>query len=399
MSSQFEIIGEEWRQRSRELADWAWERLVNRRDIWGQYASRVAGARARGGKTYSALTLPQKKRRGKDLVTLDKLIRHFGSLKRHHLIGLHSQSAEHTCKWCAIDIDLHDVDDRLREDAARRNFAAAAAWWEKLQARGYDPLLIDSNGRGGFHLLVLFARPAPLPDVHAFARDLVADWARRNLDFAPESFPKSATMEEGKFGAWLRLPGLHHTHDHFTRVWCGDAWIDDPWLSGNAAIDALLAATPGPPPPPQVSKFEIQTSNFSVPEIPGLAPDPKRKKNVCVDLDGVLARYEGWKGPAHFGEPIEGAVEFIRRLAARYRIIVCSSRVREGDGIEAPETLSLIAAWLDRHGFAYDEIHAGTGKPLAAAYVDDRGVSCRPQEEGQKAFEAAAAQVDRLARN
>lgn len=32
------IIGEEWKARSQELADWAMAHLVNRRDVWGQYS-------------------------------------------------------------------------------------------------------------------------------------------------------------------------------------------------------------------------------------------------------------------------------------------------------------------------------------------------------------------------
>lgn len=27
------------------------------------------------------------------------------------------------------------------------------------------------------------------------------------------------------------------------------------------------------------------------------------KKNVCVDLDGVLAQYDRWKGIEHIGDP------------------------------------------------------------------------------------------------
>jgi hypothetical protein len=34
---------------------------------------------------------------------------------------------------------------------------------------------MDSNGRGGFHLWLLFAEPAPAADVHAMAQDLIAD--------------------------------------------------------------------------------------------------------------------------------------------------------------------------------------------------------------------------------
>ena len=94
-----EIIGGEWKAGGRDLAEWAMERLVNRHDVWGQYTGLTAAEKAAGKKKAKALTLPAKDKRGQDMVTLEKLTRHFGSGKRHHLIGLHSASAEGMCRW------------------------------------------------------------------------------------------------------------------------------------------------------------------------------------------------------------------------------------------------------------------------------------------------------------
>jgi len=391
-----QVIGEEWRRRAPDLANWAWDRLVNRKDVWGQYTKMSERERRESKRGYKALTLPQKKMRGKDMVTDDKLNRHFGSLKRFHLIGLHSKSAENTCRWFAIDIDLHDPDAAEAEDCARRNFAAALGWWEALQQQGYDPLLLDSNGAGGFHLWTLLAEPAPAADVFGFADELVSDWEKRNLDAQPETYPKSAKLEGEKLGAWLRVPGLHHTRDHFTKVWSGEDWLDDPWLEGEAAIEMLLAATPGPPPP----TVEVKD--------PHLQPAPKQKVakkkrsrkrlTVCVDLDGVLSNYGGWKGIEHFGEPIPGAVDFTKDLSRRYRIVIFTSRCHEEEGRDVDYARKLVTAWLDRHGFAYDEIYTGNGKPFANAYIDDRAVSCRPQEDGGEAFAQALEGVEKLSR-
>ena len=103
-----EIIAGEWKERGRELAEWAMERLVNRHDVWGQYTGLTASEKAAGRKKAKVLTLPARDMRGKDMVTIEKLVRHFGSGKHHHLIGLHSASPEGFCRWGAIDIDLHD---------------------------------------------------------------------------------------------------------------------------------------------------------------------------------------------------------------------------------------------------------------------------------------------------
>ncbi|MEZ5328552.1 MAG: hypothetical protein R3F19_26205 [Verrucomicrobiales bacterium] len=381
-----QIIGMEWKQRSRELAEWAMVRLVNRKDVWGQYTG--PSQRRRGQR---ALTLPQKSMRGQDMVTIEKLARHFGSLRRDHLIGLHAASPDEQCLWLAVDIDLHDADAEDAADAERRNFAAAAGWWEVLQARGYDPLLFDSNGAGGYHLWVLLEQPAPMAHVHAFAQELISDWQARNLDAKPETFPKSARLGGDKMGAWLRLPGVHHSRDHITRVWSGDAWMDEPWEEGNAAIDAILRTTPGPPPP-----VPEEGASTTVRRRKSKTARRREKPAVCVDLDGVLAHYDGWQGVFHFGAPVEGAADFVQRLSERAEIIIFTARLQDsGDGdtdLDAVE--AAVRAWLDQNQFVYHSIYRGTGKPLARAYIDDRAVSCRPQTVGPlAAFTDAEAQV------
>ena len=106
------------------------------------------------------------------------------------------------------------------------------------------------------------------------------------------------------------------------------------------------------------------------------------RKTVCVDLDGVLASYkDGWKGVDHFGDPIPGAVEFTKALAAKCDVVIHTCRCNPE--VNKPEAASLLGnrvrAWLDEHGFAYHDVFTGTGKPIAAAYVDDRAVVCVPE--------------------
>jgi len=101
----------------------------------------------------------------------------------------------------------------------------------------------------------------------------------------------------------------------------------------------------------------------------------KNKKDVCVDLDGVLADYEeGWKGSDHIGYPIPGAVDFVKELSSFCKVIIHTSRS------SIPGVLDSIKNWLDTHGFEYDSIWEGEGKPIASAYVDDRAVLCDPQD-------------------
>lgn len=119
-------------------------------------------------------------------------------------------------------------------------------------------------------------------------------------------------------------------------------------------------------------------------------------KSVAVDLDGVLAQYDGRKGVKHIGEPHDGALGFMLALReAGYRIIVHTARTCLANKMDG-RSHGIIEAWLKEHGFKYDEIWTGEGKPIAAAYVDDRAVQCDPDGMGSAAFPMAFDRVKAL---
>ena len=111
-----------------------------------------------------------------------------------------------------------------------------------------------------------------------------------------------------------------------------------------------------------------------------------RIKKFVIDLDGTLAQYDDWEGLFHLGDPIPGAVAFTKRLAADgSKIIIFTRRMHYIDNDlfteqKQQEIHDFIADWLNKHGFAWDEIYQGQGKPDGTAFIDDRGVSCRPQD-------------------
>ena len=129
------------------------------------------------------------------------------------------------------------------------------------------------------------------------------------------------------------------------------------------------------------------------------------KPTVCVDLDGVLATFDRWRGLDHFGEPIVGAKAFMEALGASFRVVVFTTRTNvtlnnpEGDKSENRRTMvNRVATWLDRHGIPYDSIYAGQGKPLAIAYIDDRAMRCEPQQDGPAAYRDVLGELTWLTR-
>lgn len=348
MSDYFDRIADEWRERAGELAEWTMTHLVNRTDVWGRYLARQQ-RKGEFGLRNNAITAPFRDERGKVFLTPSSLEKHFKTRDVGGVLGLHSTSADMTSRWLAIDIDLHDEDDL--SVSPQGNFVAAQAWRERLVEMGCDPLLLDSNGKGGFHLLLLFAEPLETAGVNAFGKQLVADYEKRGLDKQPEIFPGSPKWDH--YGDWLRLFGRHHSRDFFTRVWNDEPWADEPWLDGHDAIDRILRTRPVPP------------------ELAESLGMQRARRTICLDFDGVIHSYRsGWCGAEVIPDPpIHGTQEAIARLRKRYRVVVHSARCATDAGFEA------VRAWLLRHKVEVDDVCRF--KPPAAIYVDDRAVPFR----------------------
>jgi hypothetical protein len=235
--------------RAPELADWTLARLVNRTDVCGAY--------------WGSGQLTRR-------VTLDRarLIRHYRAQGPGDILGAHTASADNLSRGGALDIDQHG-DDPVRAEANR---LAALHWHDVLVRRGFRPLLMESNGRGGFHLRILLAEPIDAARVFHFLRRLKADHRRFGLDKPPEQFPKQGDVRRCAkgLGNWVRLPGRHHKRDYWCEIWDGSRW-----LAGLAAIDHLVSLTGDDP--------------ALVPEVPPVPPPPRRTYRPPVAGDNLSA--------------------------------------------------------------------------------------------------------------
>jgi hypothetical protein len=227
-----------WAERAEELTRWAFARLVVRRDVWGGYVceqdrgkpyTRADGTTDKLGAT---LTRPARTQRGKVFLTEEVVLRHFRPRDAGDVIGLHTTDPDNTCRWGALDIDRHGQQSADPEINRR----AALHWYARLVARGFRPLLTDSNGAGGYHLHVLFTERVPSTQLYFFLRGLVADHARIGLAAPPEAFPKQQQIRLGRYGNWVRVPGRHHSREHWSRIWDGSRWLE-----GHEAISHILS--------------------------------------------------------------------------------------------------------------------------------------------------------------
>jgi P4 family phage/plasmid primase-like protien len=222
--------GAAWAKRAQELAGHFWRRWVNRADCFGRYY-------AKHGKYHQATA--------KDPLTQELLIRHCKARETADVLGIHTTVFEPVdghpdggkclARWPCVDIDHHGPGEP--SGATER---AAMAWHDVAAGLGLEPLLLDSNGNGGFKLYILFAEPILTARARRLARWLTRDWQDHGLAAQPECFPKQDKIGppgsgQGSFGNWVRLPGRHYKRDHWTRVWDGSDWA-----TGDAAIDLIL---------------------------------------------------------------------------------------------------------------------------------------------------------------
>lgn len=372
-------IAKEWDMHAPELAEWAMERLVNRRDVWSQYTM------SKGEIRVYMLPVPELRKLGTDMVTIDKLKRHFSGKQVQHLIGLHSISDHSTAKWFAIDVDLHDEKAINAGELARSNFAAALEWSTRLQAEGFDPWLMDSNGVGGYHVWTLLDKEYPLAEVYDLANEIRADYAEFGLLKKPEIFPPRREVDKDSLPYTLRVPGRHPRRAHYNRLWNFDPLGETQWLEGGEAIETLIATRPAPLP----KRMRKRPSKMREVTPKPVTKIPKTKKlRVCLDLDGVLAEYHGWEGADHIGQPLPGALKFAKSVAKLADIVIftgrCSEEPGDRDVIQStsPGQMRIkVIAWLEKHGFPFADVYIGQGKPRVHAFIDDRAVACSPQND------------------
>lgn len=66
---------------------------------------------------------------------------------------------------------------------------------------------------------------------------------------------------------------------------------------------------------------------------------------IAVDLDGTLARDDGWFGIAHIGDPVPAMMERVKAwLDEGIEVKIFTARASQ------KETIPYIKAWLQKHG-------------------------------------------------
>ncbi|HLH27300.1 MAG TPA: hypothetical protein VKW77_00210, partial [Acidimicrobiales bacterium] len=243
-------------------------------------------------------------------------------------------------------------------------------------------LLIDSDGRGGFHIWVVFGAAVPNEDAYRLGRWLAADHAGFGLMSPPEHFPKRPRFPHGKIGSWVRLFGRHHTRPWWSRIWGGTS---RGWLAGRVAAAEILATAPAavdlaailPPEAPRARGALLPRE-----ELDGLEPLEKVRTQLdalglkCEETaDGLVAQC-----PHHVGD----------RLNFEARELQADRRMPGGRVFPAGTVLVCCQAYHDvagPGGCGQDNVIRSLGLrprdlfPEGEAFRPRRGAGRRPRVE------------------
>lgn len=97
----------------------------------------------------------------------------------------------------------------------------------------------------------------------------------------------------------------------------------------------------------------------------------RKSQTLSIDFDGTICKYQPFKDGKIWQKPNEGAPEIIQKLYERFNIVVFTCRARP-DWPDIERAKNEISLWLMKYNIPFDEI---TGvKPIATAYIDDRGL-------------------------
>lgn len=95
--------------------------------------------------------------------------------------------------------------------------------------------------------------------------------------------------------------------------------------------------------------------------------------NLAIDFDGVIHNWDkGWLDGTCYGEPIPGALEAIRHLSEKFRIIIYTSKAKSNRPLVNGKTgIELVRDWLEKYDIWKCVSEITSEKPRAFLYIDD----------------------------
>lgn len=96
--------------------------------------------------------------------------------------------------------------------------------------------------------------------------------------------------------------------------------------------------------------------------------------NVSIDFDGVIHNNDkGWFDGSCYGEPMPGALEAIKLLSKKYKIIIFTAKAKPSRPLVNNKTgKQLVEEWLRKYNILNLISEVTAEKPRAKIYIDDK---------------------------
>jgi phosphoheptose isomerase len=103
---------------------------------------------------------------------------------------------------------------------------------------------------------------------------------------------------------------------------------------------------------------------------------PDETINIGIDFDGVIHKCsKGYHDGTIYDDPVDGALESLKRLSESYIVIVNTCKARMDRGLVNGKTgIELVWEWLEKHNMAQYVSKVTSEKPRAMAYIDDKAI-------------------------
>jgi hypothetical protein len=103
---------------------------------------------------------------------------------------------------------------------------------------------------------------------------------------------------------------------------------------------------------------------------------PDELKQIGVDFDGVIHKNsKGYYDGTVYDEPVDGARDALKRLAAKYTVVIYTTKAKADRPVVDGRTGSeMVWRWLEKYEMAEFVSELTAEKPRAIAYIDDKGI-------------------------
>jgi 5'(3')-deoxyribonucleotidase len=96
---------------------------------------------------------------------------------------------------------------------------------------------------------------------------------------------------------------------------------------------------------------------------------------IAIDFDGVIHNADKeWYDGTCYGKPIQGAIEAIKILSQKYKIVIFTAKAKPDRPLVNNKTgVELVKEWFNQYGLNDYIFEITSEKPRANLYIDDNG--------------------------